>query len=297
VKIEEFIDIYRYAGQEIKTFQGSYFKTYGTRSYSYPLNYKITISKNLITSLSWKYLISVIFTDSVRKNAIEFILNTTDYSLDRFGRKIRNRISKSLKSCTFKRPELDDLLKFGLLINRQTLRLQHRKDKTLSSQKIWCKYITTLYSEPDFIILGAYFQDRMVGYVVALELEGSYNMLHANIDRQDSETTSPMCGLIYTLVNQIIEKEGSICLSYGLDQFTHIGELSRFKRNMLFKQIPVSRVYIINPMLLLLFSTIIFIIIQVFKLKNVRNHFLRSVIYLYQGNRLLTRNRGIANHT
>ena len=210
MKMEEFISLYRDAGQEINTIYGSYFKTHGTRSYSFPLNYKINVSENLISILKWKYLISTVFTDSIKKNATEFLLNTNDYSLEYFGRKIRNRINKSLQNCSFKRPELEDLLTFGLIINRQTLTIQHRKDKTLSSEKIWNKYITSLYSSPDFIILGAYYNDRMVGYIVAFDLEGVYNFIHANIDRHDSETTSPMCGLLYTFVNMIIKEKGSI---------------------------------------------------------------------------------------
>ena len=293
MKLKEFIDIYRDSGQNLKYICGSYFQTHGLRCFSYPFNYKIIVTGDHINALKWKYLITHIFTDSARKNAIEFILDTNDYDINRFGRKTRNRINKSLQNCSFRRPGLEELLKFGLNINRQTLKRQHRRDKKLSSERIWSKYITTLYSRHDFIFWGAFYQNSMIGYIVVFELEGVYNLLHAYIDRQGSTNVSPMCGMLYTLINQIIEKEGSIFLSYGLDQLTQLSELNRFKRNMLFNQIPVTKIYVLHPLLLILFKLIICFYINILKRRNIKNRFVRKVISVYQGNRIYFRDRKI----
>ncbi|MBN1186670.1 MAG: hypothetical protein JXB49_30615 [Bacteroidales bacterium] len=283
----EFISIYRKSGQVIKTVNGCYIQPHGWRSYSYPLTNPVTVTKDLIKSLRWKYLISTILTHSIRKNSVEFVLDTNKYTIDRFPRKTRNRIRMSLNNCIFRRPDIDELISDGLEINRQTLERQRRDDKILSDSTKWIKYISTLYSFSQILILGAFYKNRMVGYLMAYELNGVYNILHAYIDRKDSETTCPMLGLIYTLVNQLIERNGSVRISYGLDSFSPEPELSRFKRNMLFNQIPTTRVYVINPVILFLLRLIIIFNIRIIRRKNIRNQFIRKIIKLYQGYRII----------
>jgi len=230
---------------------------------------------------------STLFIDAERKNTHEFILNTNSYDLDTFARKTKNRIKKSLQNCSFKKPDLEDLLTSGLIINQQMVRRQSRKENLLTDYKLWNKYITSLYANDEFIILGAYYEKRMVGYLAVYNLEGRYNIHHAYIDREDSETTSPMCGLIYTMVNKLIELDGQVSISYGLDTFTSLTELGRFKQNMRFNAMPSSRGYIINPLLMIFFRLIICFNISLLRKKSIRNPFTRMVIRFYQGSRLL----------
>lgn len=292
MKIEKYISICRNCGQNIRTIGGNYFKSHLWKSYSYPLNSKIHLNDDLISSLRWKYLITTIFTESLKKNTVEFILNTSKYDIEMFSRKTRNRVNKSLHNCSFKRPPLEDLVNFGLNINRQTLDRQHRKDATLTNLKHWSKYIASLYAYDEIIILGAYYSGRMVGYIITADLEGDLNIIHAFIDRQDSEITSPMMGLIYTLCRQLIEINGSCRISYGLDSLDPEPELNRFKRNMLFKQIPSTRVYVLNPILLIVFRFIINYYLNVLKRRNIKNPLVRKIIKLYQGSRLIQHESG-----
>ena len=129
----------------------------------------------------------------------------------------------------------------------------------------------------------------MVGYVVAVDLGERYDMCHTFIDRNDSQVTNAMNGLLYTLVNQIIEKNGSVKISYGIDSFTELHELNRFKHNMLFERSPVSRVYVINPLLLPFVRLIIFYNLRLLGRKSIRSPFTRKLIRIYQGHRLYFR--------
>ncbi len=286
MKAEELADIYRNCGCKIKKIEGYLFNNQRYINYSFPLLDVIPISKSLINSLKWKYLLSIIFTESRIKNTYEFLLEANNYDLDKFASKIRNRIKKSLKNCTFKKPSLEDLLHFGHKINQQTLHRQSRRDRILYEYKCWEKYITSFYSNENVIILGTYFNDRMVAYIIVYYLAGKYIIQNAFIDKQDSRITAPMNGLIYTMVNQLIEKYGSIKISYGLESFFPLPDLNRFKQNMLFEPLPATRMYIINPLLLPFFKLIIYINVHLFKRKSIKSSFVRRVIRLYQGNRI-----------
>lgn len=287
--VNEFVSLYRDSGCYVITIGDHYFNQQGWVNYSFPNLVKIPVTQRLIKSIKWKYLISVLFTELRRKNTYEFILHTSDYSIERFAKKIRNRIRKSLQNCTFKRPDIEDMLTHGLAINRQTLKRQHKRDKSLTDAGLWNRHVTTLFTQKNINMLGAYYAGRMVGYIVVSELEEKYIINHAFIDRNDSETTDPMNGLLYTMVNQLIEKDGSVKISYGLDSFEELHELNRFKNNMLFERIPVSRVYILHPVLLPLVKLIIFYNLHVLKRKSIKNSFTRKVIRLYQGHRMLFR--------
>jgi hypothetical protein len=293
MRVEEYVNLFRDCGIKINAVGNNYFNQQGMVNYSFPNLFKAPLNSNLIKTIQWKYAVSVLLTNLRRKNTYEFILETNDYSVERFAKKIRNRIRKSIQNCTFSRPSLKDLLTYGLAINQQTLERQHLKVKTLTDANLWEKYITPLYKQNDVIFLGAYYSGRMVGYTVAIELEDKHIITHAFIDRNDSEITDPMNGLLYTMINQIIEKNKTVKISYGIDSIRDLQELNRFKNNMLFSRVPVSRAYLLNPMLVPFVRLFIYFNIGVLRKRNVKNDLTRKIIHLYQGHRMLFRDHVI----
>ena len=286
MNVQELLGIYHEGGLMIKAIGNYHFNRQGLINYSFPNLVKIPVNNTLVDSIRWRYVISVLLTELKRKNSYEYILKTNNYSLDHFAKKIRNRIRKSLQNCSFKRPDLEDMLTFGLAINQQTLKRQHKRDKILTDPRQWRQYISALYKEECITMLGAYYAGRMVGYIIALQLDGKYIINHAFIDRVDSETTDPMNGLLYTLINQLLLKDQYIEISYGLDSIAELPELNRFKSNMLFEPVPVSRVYILHPFLVPFFKFIIFFYIHLLRKRNIHNPFARKLVRMYQGHRL-----------
>lgn len=290
MNIEEIVSIYRNCGFTINKIAGYYFLNRGWINYSFPQLIDININGNLINSLKWRYPLTVIKTESRIKNTYEFVLEANDYGLAKFNGKKRYDIRKSLKDCVFKRPGLEDLFQFGLKMNQQTLARQGRNDKFLTNDQHWRKYIKSFYSQENIYILGAYIADRMVGYITVCKIAGNYYIIDPFYDRQAADS-SPMHGLIFTLVNQLIEKNGSIKIFYGVDSFSPLPNLNKYKQSMLFKRVPTTRVYLINPILLLPIKLIIFYNICLLKRKSIRNSFTRKSINLYQGHRLLSKEK------
>lgn len=291
--IQLLVKLYRDSGYKIHKINGYYFYHRWIKNDPFPLNssfppnYQISPDRKLVNALKWRFLVSPVLINAQRKDIYEFILNTDNYELENFDRKVRNRIKKSLQTCTFTRPALEDLKNDGLLINQQTCERQLRKDKLLTNQKTWDKYITSIYNNDEFIIWGAYFEGRMIGYLIIYELEEKFNMLHAFINRTNSSSTNPMCGLLYTAVNSLIKEYGRITISYGMHILQGPNPLNRFKQKMLFEILPLSRGLVINPILLLFVKLTVFITIKVFHKKNVKNKWVRNIFHLYQGHRRL----------
>ncbi len=287
MNLQEFVNIHQQTGFQIQNKEGQYFLNRGLLNYAFPQLSISHINKKIVNSLKWKYLITVIKTDFQRKNTYEYILNTNEYEVESFRKRTRTTVRKSLKSCEFKRPPLKDLITDGLLINIQTLKIQKRKDKFLSEPKLWEKYITLFYEQKDTIIIGAYFQEKLIAYAIAYEVEGkqSFHLQHIN---RDYATYYPMSGLMYVVVNELLKKHNRVSISDGIESFTPMPTLNKFKRYMRFDRVPITRVYILNPILLILIKSIVTFYISILGKRSFKNTMLRKVVDLYQGHRILT---------
>jgi hypothetical protein len=281
--LTELVTLYQKGGFHIFMKQDNFFLSRGLVNYSFPLLESAQINQSICSNLKWKFLISVIKTDTLKKNTYEYILKTDDYSIEKFKRKVRQRINKSLNTFIFKRPGLEDLIHYGLKINRQALIVQDkRRDKTLTNYNRWVKQASAFYYNKDVIVLAAYERDRMVAYIIACEYEGRYFTHLKHFDRE-MNNSSPMQGLIFTLINQIITEKGSIVISDGMESYKHIPELRRFKLNMLYERIPASRVYIIHPLILKFIQLLICFNIHFLKKFYLKGFYFRTLVHLYKG--------------
>jgi hypothetical protein len=126
----------------------------------------------------------------------------------------------------------------------------------------------------------------MVGYITVCKIAGNYYIIDPFYDKQAS-ASSPIHGLIFTLINQLIEKNGSIKIYYGIDSFNPLPNLNKYKESMLFKRIPATRVYVVNPVLLPFLKLIIFFFITILKQKKIKNSLVQKMVRLIQGNRII----------
>jgi len=284
--IEHIANIYRDCGFKLKKIDDAIFMASGWINYSFPAVIDLKLNKNIEKSLKWKYLITVIKTHLPQKNSYEFVLKTDNYSIDKFASKKRNDIRKSLRDCTFKRPSLDDLFQFGLKMNQQTLAKQGRSDKHLVDDQSWRKYITTFYEQENIFILGAYIAERMVGYITVCKINGNYYITDPFYDF-DTAASSPIQGLIFTLVNQIIEREGRITIFYGIESFKPLPQLNRYKSSMHFERIPTTRAYIIHPLVLPILKFVYFFYSKILRGKKTKNPLIQQIVQLLRGNKIL----------
>jgi hypothetical protein len=283
MNLNDLVILFQSSGLNVYKKGDCHFHNRGVVNYSFPLLENASISQEIISSLKWKFLITVIKAESCRKNTYEYILKTDDYSIRRFKRKVSNRINKSLNVCTFIRPSLEDLINYGLTINRKALKMQYnRKDRSLTSYNGWKKQATSFYNNKDVIILAAYENQKMSGYIITCEYMGRYFNHLMHYDR-DMASSCPIQGLLFTLINNIISEKGSIEISDGIESYKNQPELKRFKINMLFERIPSTRVYIIHPFVIKAMQLVIYFHIRVLRKKKFKGFFLQTLLHLYKG--------------
>ncbi len=291
MKIEEFESINRSQGQNIKRVGDYYFCGQRNTSFpfpvytAFPMNRIVSVDRRLTRALKWKFLISNVYLELPKKDIYEFMLTTDRYELDQFNGKLRANIRKSLRVFSFRKPSLEDLLSDGLAINQQTCERQSRTDENLTDYQKWAKYINSIHSNSGFTILGTYLEDKMVGYLIAYELEGKINLTEAFIDRNMASGISPMKGLLYVLINNLVKEHGTVTVSYGFHRFSRPTPLTSFKQNMHFQRFSFAKGFIVNPVLLLGLRISIFTMIKILKRKSFKQKWAKEFIRLYQGHR------------
>jgi hypothetical protein len=296
MNLHDLVLLYQESGFTINKFGANYYLNRGFINYSFPQLSDIQLDKSLLNLLKWKSILTVIQTDLRFRNTHEFILETDRYDIEGFNCKVRNRIRRSLRDCTFRRPSLADLLLNGLEINRQNEARHKTHHRMLTNKEKWARFITSFYTDEHVYILGAYINDEMIGYIMAYKYLGKYILVNPYFNYKAC-CSGPMNGLLYTLINKLIEKEGTIKISYGLESFVPLPRLNNFKYSMLFKRVPATRLLLINPLLLPFIKLIVFVNIVLLKHHNVKNSGTRQAILLYQGHRLLTKEcRKIQKH-
>ena len=206
-------------------------------------------SKAELNSLFYLGAKIVLFkTDLSIKNSYEYVFTGKTYGIECFESKIRNQIRKGLKDCTIANVTMDDMTGCGFNINRQTLEKHHRSVDYLDDKAKWTNYIATLMQYKDVYIKGAYVGGILAVYVVFIKVCNKYYIYHPFMDKQFS-ASCPMNALIFTFINEVLERESTIDVSYGLASYSEKSGLDKFKKGMLFREMQCTRVVQVNQLL------------------------------------------------
>ncbi len=293
MKIEEFVSINRALGHTIKKVGDYYFRSQHDTGFpfpvysAFPIEKKVDVNRRLARVLSWRFLITQVIFKLPKKDIHEFVLTTDNYEIEQFSKNARKSIRKALRVFSTRKPSMEGLLNEGFVINKQTCERQSRTDERMVDYNKWSQYVKAIYDSSSFTILGAYLENRMVGYLVVYELEGKFQTDGAFIDRNYTGGASPMKTLLFTCMNNLVIKYGNVTLSYGYHRFFRPTSLTTFKENMLFQKYSYAKGYIVNPLLLLGLNMTVFIMIKILKRKSFKQKLGKEIVYLYQGHRRL----------
>ncbi|TCN62208.1 hypothetical protein [Acetobacteroides hydrogenigenes] len=215
-------------------------------------------------------------------NSSEFLFVGESYDINLFNSKVRNQIRKGLKSCIIKNPTLIDLYERGLYLNIETLKRHNRSVDYLQNKKKWSSYIEILKNTSDVTIKGAYINDKLIGYIIFIFVNGKYYIYHPFMDKEYS-SCYPMNTILYTFINEIITKEGSINISYGLSSFLEKEGLDHFKKGMLFDEVKCTRILLLSDFYSLFINRYVYKIISVLsKFRLLQSKLYDKYVHLYK---------------
>jgi hypothetical protein len=128
------------------------------------------------------------------------IPNPAEYQLDNLPKKVRYDIRKGLAAVEIRRiHNLMDLLVEGYQIYLAWERRMGNVRVKRSRYRTFCRWITRVFHHPYILVLGAYFEDHLVSYVVANAVEGIAD-LSKSFTNPDFYNLSPSSALIYSYI-------------------------------------------------------------------------------------------------
>jgi hypothetical protein len=224
--------------------------------------------------------------DTPVNNTFEYVYKGDRYDLEMFDSKIRNQIRKGISSCIIRDVDYKSITTKGLDINIQTLNRQKRKIAYLTDKEKWNKYIANYLNKKDIYIKGAYANDELIGYVIFIKLNDSYIIQHPF--RNDVfSSLNPMNAILYNFINEIISTEKYIEITYGLASFEETHGLDKFKKGMLFSELPASRLAILSPFYSFIFNYTLSSFLRFLnKLNLINSKDLSVYYYLLEANQL-----------
>ena len=276
-------------GYRIIRVRGYYFLRRGSRLYSFPPESTLSPYKGLLRRLRLRSRLTSILLETPRKDMVEYIHTSDNYSLDSFSDEMRWFIRTSLNNCEFRRPPLYDLVRMGMKINRALSKKNSHKGQLLNRKRHWKKAMRSIYFHPGFNILAAYYEDRMVGYLITYLAGKKHHVLKAGMDRLYAGEAQPLAGLLYTRINDLVEEYGEVTISYGVWQSRGNPELTDLMRGMLFKQNPFTRGYILRAPFTLRTSMYIWLLVKLMKKRHISGKRARRAVEIYQGYRVVKR--------
>jgi hypothetical protein len=281
MELKELMGLYQQSGFNVYELNGQIFCNKSLINYSFPLLEEAELNREIIEKLNWRFPISVLKIKTHFTNTHEYILKTSDYSLGMFKQKVAKSIRRSLESFEFRRPSLEELIDQGLIINRQALKFQsNRTDSSLTNSEKWAMQATAFYKSDDVIIYAAFRDGKMAGYIITCAYKEKYFNHLKHFDRSFSHY-SPMQGLLFKVINQILTEKGEIEISDGMESYKHLPGLQRFKSNMLFQRVPCARVYLIHPLVLKIIKILISCNVLIPKGIIKSRPYFRTLVHLY----------------
>lgn len=280
---KEFIDLNIKLGHHI--FQtGNQYWLLGKNgiAYSFPtLNNSYPTKEELDLTVKAGAKIAIFKTDRTKANTYEYVFKGSDYGIEAFKSKIRNQIKKGLSSCEICTPTLDLLINDALSINDQTLNNQQREVEYLQDPQKWKEYITTIYNHPDCFIRAALHQNKLIAWALFFKVDNRYIVYHPFIDRNHS-ALCPMNAILYNFVNERLEVEKEIDITYGLASYSEKSGLDHFKKGMLFIEEPTGRLSFTNSKIKMLMHPVVyFALSMLYKLKIIKEQQWNQYSFIY----------------
>lgn len=260
---ESFIEFHKKLGHQILISENAYWMLRDDKSaISLPTLFEVNPKVHEIKKMLSYVKVLTFKSKNICGNSKEYLFSGNNYELDKFSSKTRNQIRKGLKSCIVAIPNAEDIKLRGLQINKCVLQKQNRYVSYLCDNEKWNKYIENMSNNPDVNVSGAYYNNILIAYSIFIKVENKYIIYHPFMDYEYS-SMCPMNAILYTFINNVIQREGTCEISYGFSSIKDIEGLDKFKHGMLFKDVIVTRITVFRGIYFLIINSFT---IRVFKM-------------------------------
>lgn len=177
----------------------------------------------------------------------EYICDDSDYGFGSLEAKTRNQVRQGLKNCAVRPIDFQLLRREGCAINQSVFQRQNRMGPAfLRDERSWEHYIDYCSAEKDIEPYGAFVNDELCAYVLMVRVE-DYAYVYHPFAKASHLQFRPMNALIFTVTQQLLQREEVRRVSYGLESLASQPALEKFKSGMGYRSVPIGRTILLNP--------------------------------------------------
>jgi hypothetical protein len=186
--------------------------------------------------------------DNVGTPTFEYVWDDKQYGLGSLHKDAKRNVRKNMAVCSFRPVQFELLAREGCAINRDVYARQHRQPDFQTNQSKWKAYIETCATLPFVEAYGIFHREKLCGYSLVLFVDDYCYTFHPYA-HSDYLKFCPMNVLIYSLVQDVLQRPGVSCISYGVESYTPRPTLERFKIAMGCRKRILQRRIVVHPLL------------------------------------------------
>jgi len=187
--------------------------------------------------------------------SFEYVCDDENFGLDSLAPDARRRVRRGLETCCVRPVPFETLAREGCAINQSVFTRQGRVTRSvMTDESCWERYMTICAELPGIEAYGAFLEDRLIGFSIAVYLDDYCYLFHTHAFSEFMKF-NPIYALTYTVVRNALQKPEIKYVSQGLESFLVLPEVERFKLAMGFHKKPLGRRVELSPWARPLFST------------------------------------------
>lgn len=144
-----------------------------------------------------------------------FVVRDKCYGLHSMQRQFRQHVQKGMKHCEVREIDFDDLYRYGMPVNLDTMARRNYKIPRFTDLKLWRRFCDAGKNTPGAGVKGSFVQGKLASYLIYFIADktchGMYLMSWA-----DMRAYCPNHALYYAYTKELISREGIEAVTTGL---------------------------------------------------------------------------------
>ena len=176
-----------------------------------------------------------------------YICSDRDYDFASLSQNVRSRTRRGLARCRIEKIDFDFLASHGHALTTETT-LRQMGTAPSSSEKEWHQFCANARRSPDFEAWGAFVEDRLATFIVAMLVEDCY-YIHLQKSASDLLKYYPNNALLFSVMKTTLARPEVRTINHGPKALAVGKGLEYYKTSMGFELEPFSEQVVFNPLI------------------------------------------------
>jgi hypothetical protein len=176
-----------------------------------------------------------------------YICSDRDYDFASLSQNVRSRTRRGLARCRIEKIDFDFLASHGHALTTETT-LRQMGTAPSSSEKEWHQFCANARRSPDFEAWGAFVEDRLATFIVAMLVEDCY-YIHLQKSASDLLKYYPNNALLFSVMKTTLARPEVRTINHGPKALAVGKGLEYYKTSMGFELQPFSEQVVFNPLI------------------------------------------------